>query len=185
MAACRGSGRDPGHGRPRGGPQGAQQQPAGASVNQAQKRANPGAGTRTKPPGSAGKANPVISPAGASVDSAVETKEAIALAGLRTAEIERLDWREINLASKFIEVKTKKAKTRARRLVPIVPALAAWLQSYRADEEADGPPTEGPVWPQSLPYLFELQRDAAKEAGVDWKHNALRHSFISYRVADI
>ncbi|HEV2395031.1 MAG TPA: site-specific integrase [Verrucomicrobiae bacterium] len=108
-----------------------------------------------------------------------------ALAGLRTAEIERLDWREINLASKFIEVKAKKAKTRARRLVPIVPALAAWLQSYRADDEADGPPTEGPVWPQSLPYLFELQRDAAKEAGVDWKHNALRHSFISYRVAEI
>ena len=41
------------------------------------------------------------------------------------------------------------------------------------------------MWPQSLPYLFELQREAAKEAGVEWKHNALRHSFISYRVADI
>jgi integrase len=107
------------------------------------------------------------------------------LAGLRTAEIERLDWREINLTSKLIEVKAKKAKTRARRLVPIVPALAAWLQSYRADADADGPPTDGPVWPQSLPYLFEPQRDAAKEAGVDWKHNALRHSFISYRVADV
>ena len=44
---------------------------------------------------------------------------------------------------------------------------------------------EGPGWPQSLPYLFELQREAAKAAGVEWKHNALRHSFISYRVADI
>ncbi|HEY5911506.1 MAG TPA: hypothetical protein VJA21_12975 [Verrucomicrobiae bacterium] len=108
-----------------------------------------------------------------------------AFAGLRTAEIERLDWREINLAGKFIEVKAKKAKTRARRLVPIVPALASWLESYRADADADGPPTEGPVWPQSLPYLFELQRDTAKDAGVEWKHNALRHSFISYRVADV
>jgi hypothetical protein len=36
-----------------------------------------------------------------------------------------------------------------------------------------------------LPYLFELQREAATEAGVEWKHNALRHSFISYRVADV
>lgn len=36
-----------------------------------------------------------------------------------------------------------------------------------------------------MPYLFELQREAAKAAGVEWKHNALRHSFISYRVADI
>jgi integrase len=108
-----------------------------------------------------------------------------AFAGLRTAEIERLDWSEIKVADKFIEVKAKKAKTRARRLVPIVPALGAWLESFRADDDADAPPKEGPVWPQSLPYLFELQRDAAKEAGVEWKHNALRHSFISYRVADI
>jgi predicted urease superfamily metal-dependent hydrolase len=30
-----------------------------------------------------------------------------------------------------------------------------------------------------------LQRDTAKDAGVDQKHNALRHSFISYRVAKI
>ena len=97
-------------------------------------------------------------------------------AGLRTAEIERLDWTEVNLAGKFIELKAK-AKTRARRLVPITPNLAAWLEKCKQDE--------GPVWPQSLPYLFELQRDAAKAAGVKWKHNALRHSFISYQVAEI
>lgn len=105
-----------------------------------------------------------------------------AFAGLRTAEIERLEWSEVNLADKFIEVKARKAKTRARRLVPIVPALAAWLESFRKRAGVD---LEGPVWPQSLPYLFELQRDTAKEAGVEWKHNALRHSFISYRVAEV
>lgn len=49
-------------------------------------------------------------------------------AGLRTAEIEWLDWRKVNLAGKFIEVKAKKAKTRARRLVPITPNLGAWLE---------------------------------------------------------
>jgi integrase len=100
-----------------------------------------------------------------------------AFAGLRTAEIARLDWREVNLESKFIEVKAKKSKTRARRLVPITENLAEWLKDVRQKE--------GPVWAQSLPYLFELQRDTAKDAGVVWKHNALRHSFISYRVAAI
>jgi integrase len=113
-----------------------------------------------------------------------------AFAGLRTAEIERLDWSEINLKSLLIEVKAKKAKTRARRLVPITPNLAAWLDSFRScttaeRDQADGHPTEGPVWPHSLPYLFELQRDTAADAGVTWKHNALRHSYISYRVAAV
>ena len=41
----------------------------------------------------------------------------------------------------------------------------------------------GPVWPHSEPFLFDLIRDAGKDSGVPWKHNALRHSFISYRVA--
>ena len=110
-------------------------------------------------------------------DSLVPVLAIGAFAGLRTAEIERLDWREVSLTGKFIEVKAKKAKTRARRLVPITPNLAAWLEKRHLGE--------GPVWPQSLPYLFELQRDAANDAGVEWKHNALRHSFISYRVAEI
>jgi predicted urease superfamily metal-dependent hydrolase len=29
----------------------------------------------------------------------------------------------------------------------------------------------------------DLMRDAGKDSGVPWKHNALRHSFISYQVA--
>jgi integrase len=98
-----------------------------------------------------------------------------AFAGLRTAEIERLEWPEVNLARKLIEVKAHKAKTRARRLVPITKNLAACLKPHAAKE--------GKVWPHSAPYLFELQAEAAKGAGVEWKHNALRHSFISYRLA--
>ena len=43
----------------------------------------------------------------------------------------------------------------------------------------------GPVWPNSEPFLFDLMRDAGKDSGVKWRHNALRHSFISYRVAKI
>jgi integrase len=40
-----------------------------------------------------------------------------AFAGLRDAEIKRLDWSEINLARGFIEVKGSKAKSARRRIV--------------------------------------------------------------------
>jgi site-specific recombinase XerD len=46
-------------------------------------------------------------------------------AGLRTSEAVALD--EAEIGSDFIEVTAAKAKTRRRRLVPIQPALRAWL----------------------------------------------------------
>ena len=53
---------------------------------------------------------------------------AIALfAGLRAAEVSRLDWREVRLSRGFIEVTAAKSKTRTRRLVDIMPNLAEWL----------------------------------------------------------
>src|SRR4029453_5555925 len=53
-----------------------------------------------------------------------------AFAGLREAEIERLDWPEIDLARGHIEVLARKAKSAQRRIVPIQPNLAAWLKPY-------------------------------------------------------
>src|SRR5207247_8917455 len=51
-------------------------------------------------------------------------------AGLREAEIERLDWNEVDLARGHIEVTAAKAKSARRRTVPILPNLAAWLRRY-------------------------------------------------------
>src|SRR5476651_1378757 len=53
-----------------------------------------------------------------------------AFAGLRSAEIERLDWSEVHLADKFIEIKAAKAKTASRRIVPISRNLAKWLKPH-------------------------------------------------------
>jgi integrase len=100
-----------------------------------------------------------------------------AFAGIRTAEVCRLDWSEVNLENRLIEIKKGKAKTRSRRLVPITDNLALFLNGVAEAERT------GPVWAQSEPFLFDLMRDAGKDSGVKWKHNALRHSFISYRVA--
>ena len=117
-----------------------------------------------------------------------------AFAGLRSAEIERLDWSEVRLADRFIEVKAAKAKTASRRLVPIAENLAKWLAPYA---KADGRVAPFDNMAKQIGWLVEDAnvglREAAKEAGKDpektkqvkWKKNALRHSFISYRVADI
>jgi integrase len=96
-----------------------------------------------------------------------------AFAGLRTAEIQRLDWGDIKLDRGFIEVGADKAKTATRRLVPVLPALAAWLAPIPRNAE------------KVLPFECVSTQVAtlALKAGVPWRQNALRHSFISYRVA--
>ena len=53
-----------------------------------------------------------------------------AFAGLRRAELERLDWREVDLQSGLIEVTARNAKSARRRFVKIQPNLAKWLQPY-------------------------------------------------------
>ena len=97
-----------------------------------------------------------------------------AFAGLRSAEIEKLDWAEVNLQSGFIEVTAAKSKTKKRRLVPIAENLGAWLRPLAK--------VAGPVAPAGL----RKRLDAAKErAGLldDWPQNGLRHSYGSYRLA--
>ena len=100
-----------------------------------------------------------------------------AFAGVRAEEILRLDWLDIERRPGFIEVAAHKAKTASRRIVPISDNLAKWL--------ALAPRTEGRIWPHSKAWFFEAIRDAASAAKVTWKQNALRHSFISYRLAEI
>lgn len=99
-----------------------------------------------------------------------------AFAGLRAAEIQRLDWSRVKLAERHIEVTAGTAKTASRRIVPISDNLAAWLAPYA---QPDGPVT---TFLRADKQLFHR---LAPLAGVPWKHNGLRHSFVSYRVAQV
>jgi integrase len=94
-----------------------------------------------------------------------------AFAGLRTAELQRLDWSEIDLDRGFITVAASKAKTRQRRLVPISKNLKLWLKPLQK--------ASGPV------CLHACPQHAARTLceGFSWAKNGLRHSFISYRLA--
>jgi integrase len=96
-----------------------------------------------------------------------------AFAGLRRAELERLDWREVDLESSLIEVTASKAKSARRRFVRIQPNLARWLRPYAQ--------LRGEVTPLKYRELFDAAREAA---GIEqWPNNALRHSFASYHLA--
>jgi integrase len=99
-----------------------------------------------------------------------------AFAGIRSEELLRLTWADVDRRKGFIEITAGKAKTAQRRLIPLSDNLAAWL--------ADAPRNGESIWPHSRPYLFEAMRDAADKAKVAWKGNGLRHSFITYRLAE-
>jgi hypothetical protein len=105
-----------------------------------------------------------------------------------------LDWSEINLMERHIEIKASKAKTAARRLAPITDNLAAWLTIFA---KPSGKVMDFESWWNQIPKVVEAINDLRKQsleaARKDpssalkfvWKHNALRHSFCSYRLAMI
>jgi integrase len=97
-----------------------------------------------------------------------------AFAGLRSAEIEKLDWSAIDFETGYIRIAWDIAKTRQRRLVPIPENLKAWLLPVRKES--------GPVVPRNLRERIQA---IGKRAEVPWKSNGLRHSFGSYRLAEV
>lgn len=104
-----------------------------------------------------------------------------AFAGLRMAELARLDWRDIRLPERVLVVDADKAKTASRRVVPITDNLAAWLVPH---VRASGPvaPCMDVTGRDGWSLTNRMLRTAAR-AGVAWKRNGLRHSCISYAVA--
>ena len=97
-----------------------------------------------------------------------------AFAGLRRAELERLDWSEVDFQSGLIQVTASKAKSARRRFVKIRENLDAWIRPLAK--------SSGPVTPSNYRELFDTARETAKVK--DWPQNALRHSFASYSLAN-
>ena len=99
-------------------------------------------------------------------------------AGLRTAELERVTWENLDLEGGYIALTAKQAKNPSRRVIPLHPAAISWLRTV--------PRGEGRFWLNSVPFsIHAAQKQCAEAAGVTWQKNGLRHSYASYRLAII
>ncbi len=96
-------------------------------------------------------------------------------AGLRSNEIQRLTWEDIQLTERNIIVGIEQAKTATRRNVPMWDNCAEWLAPYAG--------RTGLIWGGGYSQFYDAQKLTAENAGIDWKRNALRHSYASYRFA--
>ena len=96
-----------------------------------------------------------------------------AFTGLRSAELIRLEWEDVNFPRGHIQVGKAKAKTATRRLVPTQPNLMQWLSPYRGWTEL--------VFASE--HAASRSISQAKDIVGDWPPNALRHSYATYRLA--
>jgi len=94
------------------------------------------------------------------------------LCGLRPTEAKLIQWQDVIWESKSIRISADIAKTRTRRLAPLTDAAASWLLKWKT---AKGPAISGEI--------NDRMGALCEKCGVKWKKNALRHSFITYRLA--
>jgi integrase len=100
-----------------------------------------------------------------------------AFAGVRTAEILRMEWPEIDLVRGYVNVAATKAKTAKRRLIPIASNLSNWLHPYSN--------RVGRIWPRKISAYHIAIRELLPKAELKkWPANGLRHSFASYFLAE-
>jgi len=103
-----------------------------------------------------------------------------AFAGIRSSEIEALEWRHIRLMEpepedQLIHLDLDVTEESSKRTIRIHATLRNWVT---------GPfKLKGKLWTGTHDDFYRMQQEVAKKAGVVWKQNALRHTCISAKVA--
>jgi len=106
------------------------------------------------------------------------TMEIKAFSGIRTEELSRLWWILVNEAAGYISITDAIAKVN-QRTVPILANLKRRLASYPESIKKD---LASKTW-LSANALYHAWKRATDAAGVPYKKNGFRNSFISYRLA--
>lgn len=95
-------------------------------------------------------------------------------AGLRPArELAGLRWEDVDLPGRRLYVPCGRAKTGRARAVPVSDNLAAWLDAVPAERR------RGPV----AAFSRAAFRRCVAAAGIAWTPDIMRHSRVSYRLA--
>lgn len=101
-----------------------------------------------------------------------------AWAGIRTDELYRpnhpLQWGDIDIPAGIITIRPETSKVSRRRIIPILPPLAAALRAIG--------PAVGRIAPADREPTKRQLRIVGEPIG-GWRRNALRHSFLTYRSA--
>lgn len=95
--------------------------------------------------------------------------------GLRTEEIMRLRWEDVLLDYGMVRLTSNVTKTSRRRLARMPDNAVEWLRKVAC-------PT-GPVVQESPRDALYRREDIQHDAGIIWKNNGLRHSYVTYAMA--
>ena len=97
--------------------------------------------------------------------------------GLRSAEIDRVLWRDIDLDSMEVRVRMPKGYTKGTkpRIVPLEPNAVAWLNKYGSRFENDAPIS-------SFRYTRIAFIEIAAALGIRLDRNTMRHTYATMHV---
>jgi integrase len=100
-----------------------------------------------------------------------------ALAGLRSKEAHKQDWKDINLEEKYLNVTAAKEGTPADRYVPLSDAAVAWLSTIPKKDRV------GRIHPYTTEVFTLIRRFIIEKLNIPLPKNCFRKSWISHRLA--
>lgn len=101
--------------------------------------------------------------------------------GVRTAELCRLNWEDIDWTGGNIRLDRNITKTNQSRLVPLLPNLSEWLAPYK-NKKGNIMASMGTKEPTRFVSPWLIKSDNPK-LPAKWIDNGMRHSFASYYLA--
>ena len=108
-------------------------------------------------------------------------------AGIRTAEIMRAVWSDVQEDEKMVRIPQPKGFTRGvrARVVELEPCAVAWIKRWKAWTVENGLPLEGKIV-GSEPAFSTWKRIYLKPKGDSWgndnRHNVMRHTYATMHV---